>query len=400
MPAAARGPLHGIPVVLKDLIATAGVPTRAGSRVLEDWLPDRDATVASRLEGAGAVLLGKVTTHEFAFDVYTPPTRNPWDLERIAGGSSGGSAAALAAGLCLGAIGTDTGGSVRIPASLCGVCGLKPTYGRVSRAGVIPFSWSLDHVGPMATTARDLALLLEPIAGFDPADPSTSKAPVPRYSELLERPFAGLRLGIPDSYFSEHVEAETLAAVETAVETLRGLGAELRPVSLPRIGLAGIAGDAISFSEVALYHRRWLRERAPEYEPATLANLRLAGLFLATDYIQAHRVRRLITQELVAALEHVDAIVTPTTPVAAIRPSEQSVRFADGYEESALYAYCRLTYPANVSGLPALALPCGFSSAGLPLGLQLIGRPFDEATLLAIGETYQGATDWHRRTPR
>jgi aspartyl-tRNA(Asn)/glutamyl-tRNA(Gln) amidotransferase subunit A len=395
-----RGPLHGIPIALKDLVATAGIPTAAGSRVLDGWVPERTATVARRLEEAGTVLLGKATTHEFAFDVYTPPTRNPWDLARIPGGSSGGSAAALAAGLCLGAIGTDTAGSIRIPAALCGVSGLKPTHGRVSRAGVVPFSWSLDHVGPMARTAADLALLLQAIAGADPDDPTSAAEPVPDYAAALTGDVRGLRLGVPEEFFWEHVDAAAAAAARSAVDELEGLGAVVRPVRLPLVHLTPSAGDAISFPEVSLYHRRWIAERAAEYEPETLANLRLGGLFLATDYLQAQRVRRLVTEELLAVLRDVDAVVAPTTPVAAIRADERTVRFADGYEESALYAYCRLTYPANVTGLPALSVPCGATAAGLPLGLQLVGRPFDEGLLLALGDAYQRATGWHTRTPR
>jgi aspartyl-tRNA(Asn)/glutamyl-tRNA(Gln) amidotransferase subunit A len=395
----ARGPLHGVPIALKDIVETAGIPTQAGSRVLEDWVPPTSATVARKLEEAGTVLLGKVTTHEFAMDVFTPPTCNPWDLDRIPGGSSGGSAAAIASRTCLGTIGTDTAGSIRVPAALCGVSGLKPTYGRVSRAGVIPFSWSLDHVGPIARTARDLALILEAVAGIDPRDPSSSAEPVPRYVEQIDEGMDAPRIGIPDDFFFERVSEDAATTALGAVEELGSLGAQQTRVSVPTVRMATVVGDAVSFPEVSVYHRRWLRERPDDYTPATRVNLELGELFLATDYVQAQRVRTVITRDFLDAFAHVDAIAAPATAVPAIRREEDVVSFGPEDEENPLYAYCRLTYPANVAGLPALSIPCGFSSDGLPLGLQLIGRPFEEGRLLQIADAFQRVTDWHSRPP-
>jgi aspartyl-tRNA(Asn)/glutamyl-tRNA(Gln) amidotransferase subunit A len=394
-----RGPLHGMPVAVKDLVATAGVPTSAGSRILDGWVPERDATVVRRLRDAGVVLLGKVTTHEFAMDVYTPPTRNPWSVDRIPGGSSGGSAAALAARLCLASIGTDTGGSIRIPAALCGVVGLKPTYGRVSRAGVVPFSWSLDHVGPLARTARDAGLVLEAIAGYDPDDPSSARAAVDEYARDVDAGIDGIRIGVPSEFFFDRVTPEAEQAARSAVETLCSLGAEAESVSLPSMKLTTAVGDAISFPEASLYHRRWLRERAADYSPRTRANLELGELFLATDYLQAQRLRTVIADELAEALRGVDVVAAPTTPIAAVRADATSITFGPGDEESPLYTYCRLTYPANVTGFPAASTPCGFTDDGLPLGLQLVARPFDEALLLRVAHAYEQATGWHGSQP-
>jgi aspartyl-tRNA(Asn)/glutamyl-tRNA(Gln) amidotransferase subunit A len=394
-----RSALHGIPIALKDIVATAGIPTRAGSRVLDDWIPAKDATVAKKLRAGGAVMLGKVTTHEFAMNVYTPPTRNPWNLDRIAGGSSGGSAAAVSARMCLAAIGTDTAGSIRIPASLCGVSGLKPSYARVSRAGVIPFSWSLDHVGPIARSAHDLALMLEVIAGGDPHDPTSADEEVPRYADALDASVADLRVGVPQEYFFEHVTEDTRRAVDTAIDFLRGLGLSASAISLPSAHLAATIGDVISFPEASLYHREWLRDRPEDYSPAARANLEVGELLFATDYIQAQRMRTVVVAETRQAFEDVDVIAIPTTPMPAIHPNETVVSFGSESRETVLDAYCRLTYVANVTGLPALTIPCGFSGDGLPIGMQLLGRPFDEARLLQIAAAYQDATDWHLRPP-
>lgn len=394
-----RSPLHGIPVALKDLIETRGIRTTAGSRILENWVPERNATVAQRLDDAGTVLLGKVTTHEFAMDVFTPPTRNPWDLDRMPGGSSGGSAAAVAASMCFGAIGTDTAGSVRIPAALCGVSGLKPTYGRVSRAGVVPFSWSLDHVGPIARSASDLALLLEAIAGWDPRDPSSARQVVPHYASELEDGLIEVRIGVPREFFFDRVDGEVVGAFEAAIAVLEGLGAQVAEVSIPTARMAPIVGDVISFPEVSVYHRRWLRERPDDYSASTRANLELGELILATDYVQAQRVRALIVAEFLDVLQAVDALAVPTTPAVAIHVGERTVTVEGGAPENALDAFCRLTYAANVTGLPALTIPCGSSAEGLPIGLQLIGRPYEEGRVLRVGWAYQEVTDWHTRLP-
>jgi aspartyl-tRNA(Asn)/glutamyl-tRNA(Gln) amidotransferase subunit A len=380
-----RGPLHGIPVVIKDLIATAGVRTTAGSRILEDWVPDRDATVVRKLKDAGAVIVGKVTTHEFAASVFTPPTRNPWGLDHIPGGSSGGSAAALAAHMCMGAIGTDTAGSIRIPSSLCGVVGLKPTYDVVSRRGVVPLSWSLDHVGPMARTVEDVALLLDALTQ-NPTQPS-----------LRERP-TGLRVGIPHDFFFDDVDEDVTAAVLAAIDHLSSLGMDRREVTLPTVNLAPIAGEAILLPESSTYHARWLRTRPQDYGRHVRTLLELGEFVLATDYLRAQRVRTAIAEEFSRAFETVDVIAAPTTPVVATGYGQRRIPWG-GREESVLSALCRLNYPANLAGLPALSLPCGFSRTGLPIGLQLMARPFDEATLLRVAHAYEQTTTWHARTP-
>jgi aspartyl-tRNA(Asn)/glutamyl-tRNA(Gln) amidotransferase subunit A len=377
-----RGPLHGIPVVVKDLIATAGVRTTAGSRILKDWVPDNDAAVVRKLKDAGAVIVGKVTTHEFAASVFTPPTRNPWNLDHIPGGSSGGSAAALAAHMCLGAIGTDTAGSIRIPASLCGVVGLKPTHDLVSRHGVVPLSWSLDHVGPMARTVEDVALILEVLAER-------------RTEPSLGQPPTGLRLGVPNEFFFDDVNGDVAASVLGAIDHLGSLGMERREVTLPTVDLAPIAGDAILLPESSAYHARWLRTRPHDYGRDVRTLLELGEFVLATDYLRAQRVRTAIAQEFARAFETVDVIAAPATPVVAPAHGQRRLE-----KESVLSALCRLNYPANLAGLPALSLPCGFSTTGLPIGLHLMARPYDEATLLRVAHAYEQTTAWHARTPQ
>jgi aspartyl-tRNA(Asn)/glutamyl-tRNA(Gln) amidotransferase subunit A len=380
-----RGPLHGVPVVVKDLIATAGVRTTAGSRILKDWVPDEDAPVVRDLKGSGAVIVGKATTHEFAASVFTPPTRNPWRLDCIPGGSSGGSAAALAAHMCMGAVGTDTAGSIRIPASLCGVVGIKPTYDLVSRRGVVPLSWSLDHVGSMARTVEDVAILLGVMAQR-PARP-------PRFREP-----AGLRLGVPSNFFFDDLDDEVEAAVVEAIDRLAQLGLHRRDVRVPTADVSAIAGDAILLPESSAYHARWLRTRPQDYAADVRTLLEMGELVLATDYLRGQRARAAITQEFARAFQSADVIVAPTTPVVAPAHDEDRVD-CGGREESVLAALCRLNYPANLAGLPAVSIPCGFSRSGLPIGLQLIGRPFDERTVLRVAHAYQQATTWHRRAP-
>ena len=394
-----RGPLHGVPVVLKDLIETAGVRTAAGSRVLADHVPVHSATVAERLASAGAILLGKATTDEFAMSVYTEPTRNPWALDRIPGGSSGGSAAALAARMCPGALGTDTAGSIRIPSALCGVTGLKPTYGRVSRAGVIPFSWSFDHVGPMARSADDVAVLLQAIAGHDRRDATSASVPVPDFRRAPGSSLAGLRIGVPAEHFFDRVAADAARLALEALDVLVGLGAELVEVTLPHVSLSAMIGDLISLPEASAAHRGWLRERPGEYRSTTRDILHIGDSVLAVDYVQAQRLRVKVLEEFTAALYIADVIAAPTTPLSAIEVGQTQVAVDGETTESALDAFCRLTYPANVTGLPAISIPCGLDSLGLPLGLQLIGRPFEEAIPIRMGSSYQEMTEWHTRMP-
>jgi aspartyl-tRNA(Asn)/glutamyl-tRNA(Gln) amidotransferase subunit A len=390
------GPLRGVPLALKDLFDTAGVRTTGGSKILADRGPDRDATVTARLRAAGAVFLGKLNMHEFAYGVsndnpHFGPCRNPWDLERIPGGSSGGSGAAVAAGMCLGSLGSDTGGSIRIPSSLCGITGLKPTYGRVSRTGVLPLSWSMDHVGPMAGSVRDCALLLGAIAGYDPGDPASADVPAPDYVAGLDGGVRGLRVGLPRRHFFDHLDDEVRAAVERAAATLREEGAEVRDVTIEGIERANVAGSTILFSEASAYHDQWLREGPEDYGEDVRERLLVGALYPATAYINAQRVRTLVRAAFLDTLSGVDVLLAPATQMTAPPIA--------GFTVDTRAGLTRLTMPINLVGLPSLALPCGFGGGGLPIGMQLIGRPFDEATILRAGHAYQRVTDWHTRRP-
>jgi aspartyl-tRNA(Asn)/glutamyl-tRNA(Gln) amidotransferase subunit A len=398
-----RGPLHGIPIALKDLVLTRGLRTTCGSRILRDWVPDADATVTRRLADAGAILLGKLNLHEFAYgptgvNPHYGTSRNPWDRRRIPGGSSSGSGVAVAAGLAAGALGTDTGGSVRIPAALCGIVGLKPTYGRVSRAGVIPLAWSLDHVGPMTRTVTDAALMLQVLAGRDPADPSSVAVPVPDYRRAMQGEVRGLRLGLPKDLFFERLNPEVRAAVLAAARSLEGLGAVVEEVPLAKIHHAGPASFAIIASEATAYHEPYLRARAAEYGEDVRARLTTGQFVLAHQYLKAQRARQVIRAEVDAVLTRVDALLTPTTPVPAPGLEEREVT-VDGLTEDARWWLIRCTRPINVTGHPALSVPCGVTAAGLPIGLQLVGRFFDEATLLRIGHAFEAVSPARDRWP-
>ncbi len=387
--------LLGIPVAHKDIYLTRGIRTTGGSALLADWIPEDDATCVRRWREAGTVLLGKLITHEFAFGIQLPghrfpPARNPWNLDHIPGGSSSGSGAALAAGLVSGATGSDTGGSIRGPAAFCGLVGLKPTYGRVSRAGVLTLSWTLDHTGPMARTVEDCAYLLQAMAGHDPADPASSRAPVDDYLAPLARDIRGVRIGVPRAYFFEGIDPEIERAFEEALETLRRLGAEVRDVQIPSLH-ATHSFLLILMAEAFAYHERDIREH-PEFYGDVLRERILAGaLVTAAEYTQAQRIRAQICRETADVLRDVDVLVTPTT----LKPATPFTVAQDpdvGFPKSNMP-------PFNLTGLPTLALPCGFSSSGLPLSLQLSGRPFEEGTVLRVGHAYEQATAWHTRRP-
>ena len=389
-----RGPLHGVPLALKDLFLTAGVRTTAGSQILRDSVPDRDAWVTRLLRNSGAVLLGKLHLNEFAFgatgeNAHFGPVRNPCDPERLAGGSSGGSAAAVAAGLCYGALGTDTGGSIRSPASLCGIVGLKPTYGRVSRSGVVPLAWSLDHVGPMARTVTDTALLLEATAGYDPADSTSAQRPVPAYSRLLDGGVKGLRLGVPRELYWDPIDPGVAARARDGIRLLEQAGAEIREVSLSSMEFAPAAQAPIICAEAAAYHRHYLRTRSEEYGRSVRMRL-LQGLFVSSaDYLDAQRARQLIRRELLDCLKEVDALVTPTVPIPAPRVGED-LSMAGGVSAPSQYYLVRNTFVFNLTGFPAVSVPCGLAD-GLPVGLQIAGRPWEEATVLRIARAVEEA---------
>jgi len=397
-----RGPLHGIPVGLKDLYDTAGIETAAGSAVLRGRIPERDAAAAAMLREAGAVLLGKTNTHEFAWGTttnnpHTGPTRNPWDPERIPGGSSGGSGAAIAARLALGTLGTDTGGSIRIPAALCGCVGLKPTFGRVSRAGIIPMSWQFDHAGPIARTVEDAAMLLQAIAGYDPDDFATVPVPVPDYRAALVPDVRGLRIGVPRDQFFGLLDPEVLVAVEEALECFRTLGATVEDVDSGFTREQVISAWRLVNVEGRLYHAPYL-EQHPEAYSEELRNILLQPLpeplDLAAAYLDSYRIKEGVRR----VLQSVDLLAAPTTMRPASRIGEDPVE-VEGVQLSTGAAFASLTMPFNLAGVPAISIPCGFSSEGLPIGLQLAARPFDEPTLLRAAFAYECATDWHRREP-
>ena len=399
------GPLHGVPYALKDLYDTAGVRTTGGSRIFADRVPAVDATVVRRLAEAGAIVLGKLNMVEFAYgpeglNAHYGHARNPWDsaTHRMAGGSSSGSGVAVAAGLAPGALGSDTGGSIRIPASLCGITGLKPTYGRVSRAGVLPLAWSMDHVGPMTRTVADSALMLGAMAGYDPADPSTSVLPVPNYLAALTGDVKGLRVGLLRSFFLEGAAPEVRAAVEAAAATLAAAGAVVDEVKLERVGLAGAGSVAVVGAEALAYHAELLRTRAAEYDPDIARRLRVSAFIGGVHYVRAQQVRALVRDEVDAALARRDVLLAPSTPIVAPAVDERRATLGDGPADVRT-ALLRFTRPFNFSGHPACAVPCGFTGGGLPIGMQLVGRPFDEATVLRAADAFQRLTDFHARQP-
>jgi len=401
-----RGPLHGIPIGVKDLIAVKNVRLTAGSKVLADHVSQEDATVVEQLRRAGAVIIGKTNTHEFAYGTYTPPTRNPWDLTHIPGGSSGGSAAAVAAGMCLGAIGSDTGGSIRIPSACCGVTGLKPTYGRVSTFGVIPLSWSLDHVGPMGRSAEDCAILFDAIAKYDPRDPnSVSRPPDKSSATLLSGPegrgplsLQGIKLGALSESFVAPLDPEVRAAWHATLLVLQEEGAEVSDIELRRSAME--VYRTIQMPEASLAHmeKDWLTNRLEAYGERTRSRLLQGQTITAVDYLRAQQQRRTFSSNLRSAMQGVNALVLPTIPIPAIpvEQADQDIQI-DGITENATTALLRLTMPFNLAGLPAVSLPCGFTTGGLPIGLQLVGKPFEESMILRIAHAYQQLTDWHRR---
>ncbi len=419
----ARGPssaLLGIPLGIKDVISTSGVRTTCGSNMLATYVPVYDATVIARLKQAGAVLLGKLNCDEFAMGSSTEhsayqQTRNPWNLERVPGGSSGGSAAAVAAGEAPATLGTDTGGSIRQPAALCGITGLKPTYGRVSRYGLVAFASSLDQIGPMARTAHDCAMVLQVIAGDDPQDATCTGHPVPEYVAALTGDVRGLRIGVPREFFVAGMQPEVEAAIRHAIDVLRDQGAIVQEISLPHTQYAlpvyYLIAPAEASANLARYDgvRYGLREPGESYfdelertrgagfgaevrRRIMLGTYALSAGYYDAYYKRAQQVRTLIRRDYLEAFAQVDVIAAPTTPTVAFKIGAHSD------DPLAMYLEDVCTLPLNLAGLPGLVVPCGFAE-GLPIGLQLIGRPFDEQTLLRTGDAYQRVTDWHTRMP-
>lgn len=399
-----RGPLHGIPIAHKDLFCTRGVRTTGGSKTFADSVPEFDAAVVERLRNAGAVMVGKTNLHEHAYGITSEnphygAVRNPWDRERSPGGSSGGSAVAVATGMALGATGTDTGGSIRVPASWCGITGLKPTYGRVSRFGVLPLGYSLDHVGPMALTVRDTALLFEAMAGYDPRDPSSVDRPVPRCLPPEEEPsLKGIRIGLPRNFFFERIERDVDAAVFFMAYTAEDLGAELERLRVPDGDQLNALAHITLLVEAAAVHEPYLRKRRSSYGEDVRTLLDMGRVIPAVDYVQAQRLRRRILGVYLDILRRVDALLVPATPMTAPRIGQKTVEIG-GLSEDTRIAATRLLRGINLLGLPVLALPAGLSSAGLPIGCQLIGRPWEEPLLLRIGAALEARTGFVRRPP-
>lgn len=376
------GALEGVPVALKDNYLTRRMPTTAGSTAPGIAFAQHDSACTARLAAAGAVLIGKTRTHEFAWGTITPPVANPWDISRIPGGSSGGSGAAVAAGFVPLALGSDTGGSVRIPASFCGVVGLKPTFGRISRHGIVPHSWSLDHPGPLTRSVEDAALALGVLAGYDPRDPACQAQPVPDYTAALGTGVRGLRVGVIDNHFMDRNTPEVQARVESCIADLARAGATVVHATMPVLthGLAAIY--AIELASSGAYHDRWIAEgRSASYQPDVRALVEMGRLVSAVDYLKAEQLRSVMATDFARLFDRVDVVVTPTEPITAWTRGRDHIDIA-GRPESVLAASWRLTYPFNLTGMPAISIPCGFDAEGLPIGLQIASRPFDEVTLL------------------
>jgi aspartyl-tRNA(Asn)/glutamyl-tRNA(Gln) amidotransferase subunit A len=391
-----KGPLHGIPLAVKDLIETAGVKTTAASAVLKDNVPASDAEVIRRLKSAGAILLGKLNLHEFAYGGsgiigHFGPARNPWNAAHVTGGSSSGSAAAVAGCLCYGAIGTDTAGSIRLPAACCGITGLKPTYGLVSTRGVIPLSWSLDHVGPMARTAADAALILQAVAAYDPQDIGSQKFPPVYYPSAIEESTAVLRLGVARDYWHK-VDGEIKSAVDSAVTALSNITAGTQEIELPTE-----TDRTLVRCEAYAYHQKYLPQHEKDYDPETLRRVRSGADVTAPQYIQAQRELLQQRRQILQMFERIDLTLTPTTPLLA--PTFSELQSTPDQLRNKEMVMLRNTRPFNVYGLPSISLNCGFSKSGLPIGLQIIGAPGAEGSVLALAHAYQKQTDWHKQKP-
>jgi len=399
-----RGPLHGIPLGLKDLFYTKGIRTTSGSKIFDTFIPNVDGTVVTKLKEAGTLLLGKLNMHPFAYG----PTgenqeyghmHNPWNPELITGGSSGGSGSAAASGQSTLTMGSDTGGSVRIPAALCGLVGLKPTYGRVSRYGLTPLAWSQDHVGPMARSVEDCALAMNAIAGYDPNDPTSMDAPVPDYSRTLTGEIRGLRIGVPKEYFEIPIDSRVKEQFWKAMGRLGELGAVISEVSWPMFRDSMAIASTIQMSEATAYHSDLIKAHGPRIYPPVRLRLE-AGFFIsAIDYIQAQRARALFYHQSLRLFEKVDLLAGPTVPVTAFKIGLDKVKVGQA-NVGAISLLTQYTRPFNLNGFPAITLPCGFSDDGLPIGLQLAGRPFEEEMVLRLAHAYEASTDWHLRRPR
>ena len=394
-----RGPLHGLPVGIKDNYFTADMPTTAGTSAAGIAFPKRDSACVARLRAAGAIPIGKTRTHEFAWGNVTPPTRNPWDLDRVPSGSSGGSGAAVAAGLCVAGTGSDTGGSIRMPAAVCGTVGFKPTFGRVSREGIVPHTWSLDHAGPLTRCVADAAHMLNVLAGYDAADPASRDEPVPDYTQALDQPVKDVRIGICRRHFFEGNQEDVERSVERAIEDLAAQGARIVEFDMPLLEYGLGAIFAIELASSTAYHDVSLREhRTLQFQPDVRSLVEMGRFVTGADYLKAEQYRWLLMEGFRDVFATVDVVLTPTMPLTAWKAGEWTVPVGD-HQESVLSASWRFTYPFNLTGLPAISVPCGFDRQNLPIGLQLAGKPFDESTVLRVAHAYERTHDWHLRMP-
>jgi aspartyl-tRNA(Asn)/glutamyl-tRNA(Gln) amidotransferase subunit A len=398
-----RGPLHGIPIGLKDLIDVRDKVTAAGSAVLEGRIAPHDATVVQRLRSAGAIVTGKLNLYEFAFGIssvnaHTGDVRNPWNVERMTAGSSSGSAAAVASGSAAMALGTDTGGSIRMPAAACGITGFKPTYGIVPRTGVLDLSWSQDHVGPMCRTAEDCGLMMDVIAGHDSADPASAARRLPGFTSELERGLKGIRLGIPSDYFFDRIDPEIHTAVATAIDTMRHAGAKLVEVAMPWVSAGRSINVAILIAEAFAAHEKQLETNGYMYSDAVRNRLLDGSQVTAADYIHAQRARAKFCHQMAEAMANIDVLVTPTVPVqtptlASVRPTPDNPTPSAGRE------FPVFTGAFDVTGQPSLSMNCGFTTDGMPIGLMLSGKAFDDACVLGVAHAFQQISDWSSRVP-
>jgi Asp-tRNA(Asn)/Glu-tRNA(Gln) amidotransferase A subunit family amidase len=394
-----NGPLHGIPIGLKDIYETAGVPTTGHSKVMQDHVPKADAFSVRKLREAGAVVMGKLATHEFAlggpsFDLPWPPARNPWDTNRFTGGSSSGTGASVAAGLVLGGTGSDTGGSIRGPSAFCGLAGIKPTYGLISRMGILPLAFSLDHAGPMAWTAEDCAIMLQAMAGHDPADPGSANRPIPDYRASLSGNIKGLRIGLVRHFYERDNEANTATrdAIDAAAKKLAELGCSVREVMLSPLPEWSACGMTIMLCEAYSIHEANLRRRFTDFGENFRGRMVLGGLVSGADYVQAVRRRRELVDELDSAMADLDIVMTAAAPSEA-PPIDDVPKFA-------LFERPSLTIPFNLTGSPAMSVCCGYTETGLPLSFQIVGKRFDDATVLRLAHAYEQATPWRQRRPQ
>lgn len=400
-----RGPLHGLPYAPKDILATKGIKTTNGSKVTADVVTDYESTITDRLNRAGAILIGKLNLLEFAMGSGVVsgfgPARNPWHLDYSPSGSSSGSGAAVAAYMTPLSIGTDTGGSIRGPANQCGIVGLKQTYGRVSRYGVTTLSWTLDHAGPMTHTVADAAMLLQATAGHDPNDPTTTNDPVPDYMAAMTGSVKGLRIGVPTNYFFDNVSAQAVAGVRAAIATLQKMGATIVDVEVPHAELAGSAGWIVAMAEAACFHEQRLNTKPELFDPIVRERLDAARFYLATDYIKSLRVRSLLMESMQRALAKCDVMAVPAgSPASKLEPAEVAGTDVKPGSKATPFRAGN-TFIGNMTGLPAIVIPCGFTTdePRLPFGIQFYGKPFDEATLFRVSHAYESATDWHRQRP-